>query len=122
MVHAEPHLGGTSRASEKRAMSVKVGAAIAVATGAAAAVGIAVLLDRRRHRMQKLTSSQILVAAEQSVAERPQAVTPTPLRRNPSFDVGIEPPSSLAATPEVKAKKLPDDATSADASRLAEAY
>ena len=122
MVHAEPHLGGTSRASEKRAMSVKVGAAIAVATGAAAAVGIAVLLERRRRRLHKETTvSQILVSAEPTVVERAEAATRTPLRRDASFDVHIEPPSSLAATPEVKAKKLPDDATTADASRRAEA-
>ena len=102
-------------------MSVKVGAAIAVATGAAAAVGIAVLLERRRRRLHKETVSQILVAAEPTVVERAEAATRTPLRRDASFDVHIEPPSSLAATPEVKAKKLPDDATTADASRRAEA-
>ena len=102
-------------------MTAKVGAAIAVATGAAAAVGIAVLLERRRRRLHKGTVSQILVAAEPTVVDRAEAVTPTALRRDPSFEVGIEPPSSLAATPEVKAKKLPDDATTADASRRAEA-
>ena len=103
-------------------MRLKVGAAVAVATGVAAtAVFAALYSERRRRRLQKLTSSQNLVAAEPTVVERAEAVTPTALRRDLSFEVGIEPPSSLAATPEVKAKKLPDDATTADASRRAEA-